>query len=191
MYDFAAWVVSAGKWNDWIRLAGWLADCSGPMLDLGCGKGILLQHAVQRGISAVGLDESPQMLRYSRRLVPEASRQLIRGLGQAMPIRTGTFQTVTATFPASYIFEPATLNEIRRVLKPEGRLIILLASDVIGSSVHERLIRFFSGFFGFSRVANSFQDYLQKPLRECGFTGRMEWIPGENARLLVILAQPV
>ncbi|NMB56280.1 MAG: class I SAM-dependent methyltransferase [Leptolinea sp.] len=191
MYDFAAWVVSAGKWNDWIRSAGWLADSSGSLLDIGCGKGILLQHAIQRGISAFGLDESPQMLRYSRRLIPDTSRQLIRGLGQAIPIKTGTFQTVTATFPAAYIFEPATLNEIRRVLKPGGQLIILLTSDVTGSSVHERLIRFFSGLFGFGRVADSFQDYLQKPLRECGFMGHMEWISAKNARLLVILAQPV
>lgn len=189
VYDFAAWIVSAGKWNDWIRAAGWLVQ-DGPLLDMGCGKGILLEQALERGFSAVGLDESKQMLKYSRKHLPADTCQLIRGVGQNVPVKTGTFQSVSATFPAPYIFETATLNEIRRILRPGGKLIILLTADVTGTSLHERLIRWFYGLFGFGYASGSFQEYLQKPLRECGFMGHMEWIPGPNARLLVIIAQP-
>jgi ubiquinone/menaquinone biosynthesis C-methylase UbiE len=189
-YDFAAWLVSAGKWNDWIRAAGWLVQ-EGPLLDMGCGKGILLEQAQQRGIAAIGLDESRQMLKYSQKLLPADARLLIRGVGQAIPVKTGTFQTISATFPAPYIFEMETLNEMRRVLKPGGTVIILLTTKVTGSSLHEWVIRFFSGFFGFGKVSESFLEYYQQPLRECGFMGHMEWIPGPNARLLVIIARPV
>src|SRR5512133_1867075 len=112
IYDFAAWLVSAGKWNDWIRAAGWLVQ-EGPLLDVGCGKGILLEQAQQWGITVFGLDESWRMLKYSRQLLPVDARVLIRGVGQAIPVETGTFQTITATFPARYIFKAATLNEIR------------------------------------------------------------------------------
>jgi len=190
IYDFAAWLVSAGKWNDWIRTAGWLAP-KGPLLDMGCGKGILLQHAAERGIHAVGLDESPQMLRHSSRLLREMDCLLIRAVGQSIPIQTGVFQTVTATFPAPYIFEPDTLNEIRRVLKPGGKMIILVTAHVTGSTLHERIIRFSYGLFGFGHAPDSLQAYLQEPLRKCGFQGHVEWIAGPNARLLVIIAQPV
>jgi ubiquinone/menaquinone biosynthesis C-methylase UbiE len=189
-YDFAAWLVSAGKWNDWIRAAGWLVQ-EGPLLDMGCGKGIILEQAQKRGIAAFGLDESRQMLKYSRQLLSSDKCLLIRGVGQAIPVKAGIFQTITATFPAPYIFEAATLNEMRRVLKPGGSVIILLTTEVTGSSLHEWLIRFFSGFFGFGHVSESFLGYYQRPLRECGFMGHMEWIPGPNARLLVIIAHPV
>jgi ubiquinone/menaquinone biosynthesis C-methylase UbiE len=190
IYDFAAWIVSAGKWNDWIRSAGELA-LEGPVLDVGCGKGVLLQFAAQKGIPAFGIDESPQMLRYARRLLSQGDARLVRGVGQALPLKTGSFRHVTATFPAPYIFEQSTLNEIRRVLEPGGNVIILLTADVTGSSLHERIIRFLSGMFGFRYVSDSFQEAIQKPFREAGFLAHLEWFPGGNARLLVIIGQPV
>ncbi len=190
MYDFAAWVVSAGKWNDWIRSAGELA-MDGPILDMGCGKGILLEFAGKKGVPAVGLDESSRMLYYARKLLPPGNARLVRGLGQAIPIKTGFFRHVTATFPAPYIFEQDTLNEIRRVLEPGGNLIILLTAEVTGTSFHERVIQFFSGMFGFGFLPDSLQEILQDHFRDAGFLARLEWIPGINARLLVIIGQPV
>jgi ubiquinone/menaquinone biosynthesis C-methylase UbiE len=190
VYDFAAWIVSAGKWNDWIRSAGELA-LEGPVLDMGCGKGILLQFAAQKGIPAVGIDESPQMLRYARRLLSSGDARLVRGVGQSLPLKTGCFRHLTATFPAPYIFELSTLTEIRRVLEPGGNVIILLTAEVTGSSLHERIIRFFSGLFGFGYISETVQDSIQKPFREAGFMAHMEWIPGVNARLLVIIGHPV
>jgi ubiquinone/menaquinone biosynthesis C-methylase UbiE len=190
IYDFAAWIVSAGNWNYWIRCAGQLA-MDGPVLDLGCGKGILLQFARQKGVPATGIDESPQMLRYAKKLLPPGQARLTRGLGQFLPFQSSCFHHVTATFPAPYIFELSTLNEIRRVLEPGGNLIILLTAEVTGTSIHERIIRFVSGVFGFGIVSESFQEAIQIPFREAGFMAHLEWIPGGNARLLVILGQPV
>jgi ubiquinone/menaquinone biosynthesis C-methylase UbiE len=190
VYDLAAWIVSAGKWNDWIRCAGQMAT-DGRVLDLGCGKGILLEFTSNKGIPAFGLDESPQMLKYAHQLLNTRQPCLVRGIGQAIPLKTASFHHVTATFPAPYIFESATLNEIRRVLKPGGNLLILLTADVTGTSIHERVIRFVSGMFGFGKVSDSFQEAVQKPFRDAGFMAHLEWIPGGNARLLMIIGQPV
>ena len=163
----------------------------GPILDMGCGKGVLLEFAGRKGVPAVGIDESPQMLRYAKRILPAGTARLVRGVGQAIPVKTGYFQHVTATFPAPYIFELATLNEIRRVLKPGGNLIILLTAEVTGTSFHERVIRFFSGMFGFGYLSDPLKEALQEPFRDAGFMAHLEWIPGGNARLLVIIGQPV
>ncbi|BCY18456.1 MAG: methyltransferase domain-containing protein [Chloroflexi bacterium] len=190
MYDFAAWLVSAGKWNDWIRAAAEQA-LEGPVLDMGCGKGVLLEFAGNKGVPAVGLDESSQMLYYARNRLPAGNSRLVRGIGQAIPFETGYFHHVTATFPAPYIFEQSTLNEIRRVLKPGGNLIILLTAEVTGNSFHERIIRFFSGMLGFGYLPESLQESLQNHFRDAGFLARVECISGGNARLLIIIGQPV
>lgn len=120
LYDFAAWLVSTGEWNAWIAIAAGQA-MDGPLLDMGCGKGVLLKYAEEKGIPAVGLDESRNMLKYaSTRLTPK-HRRLVRAVGQAIPFKTGSFRHVTATFPAPYIFEQATLNEIDQPeIQPAG-----------------------------------------------------------------------
>jgi ubiquinone/menaquinone biosynthesis C-methylase UbiE len=43
-----------------------------------------------------------------------------------MPFRSGSFDSVVSTFPAEFIFDPATLREISRVIKPEGRAVVVI-----------------------------------------------------------------
>jgi len=50
---------------------------------------------------------------------------LVRARAQAMPFRSGAFDSVVSTFPTEFIVDPATLNEIARVLKQEGRAIVV------------------------------------------------------------------
>jgi SAM-dependent methyltransferase len=190
MYDFAAWLVSAGRWDDWIHSTGGMA-VEGPLLDIGCGQGVLLEQAEHRGIQGVGLDESPQMLRRSRkRLYGGSTASLVRGLGQSIPFVTGSFLTVTATFPAPYLFEFATLNEIRRVIKPEGSFIILITAVVTGSSLHDRMIRLVGVFFGISKLSGEMLQRLMNPLKEAGFTTDLITREEENSRLYIIQAKP-
>jgi ubiquinone/menaquinone biosynthesis C-methylase UbiE len=51
---------------------------------------------------------------------------LVRARAQAMPFRAGSFDSVVSTFPAEFIFDPATLQEIARVMKPEGRAVVVI-----------------------------------------------------------------
>ena len=51
--------------------------------------------------------------------------RLACGIAQALPFADATFDTVVATFPAEYILDPRSHAEIRRVLAPHGRLIVI------------------------------------------------------------------
>ncbi|HEX7557219.1 MAG TPA: class I SAM-dependent methyltransferase, partial [Leptolinea sp.] len=190
LYDFAAWLVSAGHWNEWIQAAGKRVQ-TGLLLDIGCGKGILLAQAASMNIQAIGLDESPYMLRYSLAQLQSISGALVRGIGQTLPFKSGCFQTITATFPAPYLFETATLEEINRIMISDGNLIILLTANVTGSTLHERLIRCFTGILGWGLMPASSVNKILIPLIQAGFDARIEMCEIPDSRLVLIIGHPV
>ncbi len=124
-YDLIAWLVSAGHWRRWVLAA--LPELRGSVLELGCGPGYL-QQALAARPAVVGIDASPQMLARAARF----SRRLARADARQLPFASASFDTVCATFPAEYILDPATHAEIRRVLKPGGRLVIVDAGRIEG-----------------------------------------------------------
>jgi len=122
-YDAVAWAVSAGLWRRWALSA--LPELRGRVLELGFGTGYVQLALADR--TAVGLDASPQMAaRAAARLRRNGhTPRLVNGIAQRMPFPSSAFDSVLATFPAEYILDPAVHAEIRRVLAPGGRLVIL------------------------------------------------------------------
>ncbi|RME47850.1 MAG: methyltransferase domain-containing protein, partial [Caldilineae bacterium] len=122
-YDAVAWLVSLGAWARWRRtVMPYLRP--GPTLELAFGTGGLFADLCEAGRRPVGIDLSPFMARLAarrlrRRRLPLA---LARARAQALPFPTRRFANVVATFPTPYIFEPATLSEVHRVLADGGRL---------------------------------------------------------------------
>ena len=130
-YEAVTGLVSLGEWSAWRRAA--LGHVRGSdVLELGVGTGRLIPE-LARGRRYVGLDPSPwmqrQALRYRRRASTDPAR-LVRGRAEALPFRDAAFDSVVATFPTSYIFEPGAHAEIRRVLKAGGRLIVVAEADL-------------------------------------------------------------
>jgi ubiquinone/menaquinone biosynthesis C-methylase UbiE len=124
-YDLAAWIVSAGRWDRWRRMAlDYVAQQ--PVLEVGFGTGNLLAAMAECGWPAVGIDLSPAMQRQTearlRRRGLFAPR--LQGRVQQLPFADASFGSVVSTFPAEYIVDPASLAEVCRVLKPGGRLIV-------------------------------------------------------------------
>jgi len=96
------------------------------VLDVGCGTGALLE-GVGRELPAArlaGVDLSPGMLTVSRRtLGPRA--MLAVGDAARLPFRSRTFDLALSLSALHYWPEPeAALGEIRRVLRPGGRVAI-------------------------------------------------------------------
>lgn len=100
-----------------------------PVLDLGCGDGIFAKLCFRQKID-VGLDANPEEIRIASQ--NRAYQKAVVALATNMPFKDGYFQTVLANSSLEHIkgLEP-TLEEINRVLKKGGRLILTVPRPVI------------------------------------------------------------
>ena len=93
------------------------------VLDLCCGQGTLTAMISQSGASVVGLDFSPEMIANARLAAPDA--EIVTGDAMAMPFGDAEFDTVVCNFGMMHIpDQPKALNEVRRVLKPDGEFVM-------------------------------------------------------------------
>lgn len=132
-YDWVAWGVSFGQWAAWRRLALHYMR-PGPILELAYGTGGLFADMLDAGYRPAGIDRSPYMARLAKHRLAKKQypAPLSRATAQALPFPSGCFATIVATFPTNYIFDHSTLAEARRVLKPAGRLIIVVEGQLRG-----------------------------------------------------------
>jgi SAM-dependent methyltransferase len=95
------------------------------VLDAGCGSGRLSAALRERGAVVTGFDSSAGMLELARRrLGPDADLR-VADLGSPLPFGDGAFDDVIACLVLHYLQDwTAPLAELRRVLKPGGRLIV-------------------------------------------------------------------
>ena len=170
-YDLVAATVSFGKWNDWVKEVLPLIAGS-KVLEIGFGPGHLQVELIQRGFQVYGLDESEQMVRQAARRIKnqQQTANLARGLAQCMPFPE-YFETIVATFPSEYIFDPKTIKEINRALVPGGLLIVLLSVMPPHGSVLNKILQRVSGLFFRdrpspleSRLEKIIQDYQNEGL---------------------------
>ncbi|MBI2940729.1 MAG: class I SAM-dependent methyltransferase [Chloroflexi bacterium] len=124
-YDAVSWIVSGGRWRHWQREA-LPAVVGRRILEIGPGPGHLLAALSEAGHEVVGLDCSPAMIALARRCAPAA--RLVRADARVMPFTASSFDTVVATFPAGYVRERAFYSEVARVLRPGGRLVVVLGA---------------------------------------------------------------
>src|SRR5580693_4680612 len=95
------------------------------ILDAGCGSGPLFAALRDRGAIMTGVDKSAGMLELARRRLGDDADLQVAELGSPLPFPDDTFEDVTASLVLHYLEDwgPA-LAELRRVLKPGGRLIV-------------------------------------------------------------------
>ena len=121
LYDGLCAVLERTGLGRWRR---WLADgARGRTLDVGCGTGRGLP-LYGRGVLVIGLDPAWDSLGRARRRAPGVP--LVQGSAEALPFRDGIFDTVVASLVFCSVPEPARgLAEVKRVLRPDGRLRML------------------------------------------------------------------
>lgn len=97
----------------------------GRVLEVGLGSGLNLPF-YDASVQVTGLDPSLELQRYARRLASGRGMQveLLAQSGESIPAESNSFDTVVMTWTLCSIPEPErALAEIRRVLKPKGRLV--------------------------------------------------------------------
>ena len=104
------------------------------VLDVGCGGGMAIEMASRRATTVVGLDYSPEMVAQSRRRNAAEIRagrvDVLQGDVADMPFPDQDFDKVIA-IETLYFWPdaPAGLREIHRVLRPGGRLALVLEAS--------------------------------------------------------------
>jgi demethylmenaquinone methyltransferase / 2-methoxy-6-polyprenyl-1,4-benzoquinol methylase len=125
VYDVMNRVMTAGLDRRWRRAAVAAVVAPGKrVLDACCGTGDLAIAAQARGADVVGLDFSEAMLARARR--KGSGVEWVQGDVLALPFEDGSFDAATVGFGVRNVEDlSGALRELRRVLRPGGRLAIL------------------------------------------------------------------
>ncbi|HLX56659.1 MAG TPA: class I SAM-dependent methyltransferase [Ktedonobacteraceae bacterium] len=134
LYRFASTVPFAGQWRVWQRLA--LPRLRGhDVLELGCGLGDLLADMLEAGFNCRAVEQSPQMVAAARETLQRRklgeTTTVIQGSAQGLPFSDASFDSVVSTFPSEYIYDPDTIAEVARVLRPGGRFIVIEGANLL------------------------------------------------------------
>lgn len=98
------------------------ADASGPVLDMGCGEGVLRASLSGRGGLVIGLDRSPTML-------AGQTGPVVLGDASALPFADASMAAVVAVNVLDHLADPMpAIIEAHRVLRPEGLFVTATVS---------------------------------------------------------------
>jgi ubiquinone/menaquinone biosynthesis C-methylase UbiE len=192
-YDVVAALVSWGRWRRWTLAA--LPALSGDILELGCGTGNLQAALAEAShsdaiASVIGIDASRQMLALTRRKAPHAC--LACADAGALPFAQARFDCVVATFPTEYIAAAPTLAEVRRVLRPGGRLLIILGAQLSGPPLYQNLVVLAYRLLLMNPPAtqqpSGSASSLLEAISQIGMSASDAWIAGEGGWIYIITA---
>jgi ubiquinone/menaquinone biosynthesis C-methylase UbiE len=170
-YDLMAWALGANGAR--AVLVEHIAARPGErLLEIGCGTGslVIALKRAQPGAEVVGLDPDPGALTIARRKAARARTEIAfdQGFADALPYPDASFDVVASSFMYHHLppaVKVATVREVRRVLKPGGRLHLLdfdgpggLRPGFIGRHLH---------FHGMMR--ENAEERVLAVLREGGF----------------------
>lgn len=101
------------------------ATGGGPVIDLGCGPGLLSRHLASLGLSVVGVDVSPEMLRIAGGYNP--GQRFIEASLTEVPVLDACAAGVFCWYVMHHVPDEdlgQSFAEIARVLRPGGQLMI-------------------------------------------------------------------
>jgi SAM-dependent methyltransferase len=106
----------------------------GPACDMGCGPGHVARYLHERGVQVCGIDLSPAMVERARGLTPGV--EFRQGDMMALDAPDAAWAGIVAFYSIIHISRgdmPRALEELRRVLRPGGMLLLAfhLGDDTI------------------------------------------------------------
>lgn len=121
-YDRLNRLMTLGLDRCWRKRA--LRGVQGNVLDVACGTGDMAVSLVERGCTVTGIDLSEEMLAIARQKAPIVTFMIADA--EHLPFPDASFDAVTCAFGVrNFVHLEQGLNEMLRVLKPGGQLVIL------------------------------------------------------------------
>jgi ubiquinone/menaquinone biosynthesis C-methylase UbiE len=104
-----------------------VGQLEGEVLEIGAGTGATLPHYERASrVSALEPDASMSKRIPEKVAAAKVPIELVDGNAEAIPFPDATFDAVVSTFMLCSVADPAAvLAEVRRVLKPNGKLVLL------------------------------------------------------------------
>jgi ubiquinone/menaquinone biosynthesis C-methylase UbiE len=155
------------------------SQVDGPAVDVGCGPGHFTAYLASLGVDASGIDLSPGMIDLARRSHPELRFEVGSMTELALP--DASVAGVLASWSLIHIPDesvPVTLEHFRRVLRPDGLLMI---GYHVGAGTRLKT----EGYGGHPmRVHIHLRQpwWLARRVRKAGFTVEAEWLLNPEAR---------
>lgn len=120
------------------------------VLDVACGTGVLARAAADRagaGGSVTGLDINEGMLAVAAQKAPHIDWR--QGQAEALPFVDGTFDAVVSQFGLMFFDDrAAAIREMRRVLRPGGRLVMAVWDSLENSPGYAAMAALLHRLFG-------------------------------------------
>jgi SAM-dependent methyltransferase len=140
-----------------------VADAAGlapgqAVLDVACGTGALTLAAfaaVGSDGRVVGVDANPEMLAVARRKSDQI--EWLEGIAETLPFDDASFDAVVSQFGLMFFHDRSrAISEMRRVLKPGGRLAVAVCGALERSPGYAALATLLDRLFG-EDVGNAFR----------------------------------
>lgn len=181
-YDQGIYILTLGKLNKvYDRLTSYIKK-EQKVLDLGCGTGALTLRAAQKGAKVKGIDINPQMLEIAQKRV--IKKNLIQnielcemGVAELGSEESESYEVVMSGLCFSELSEDEliyTLKEIKRILKPEG--LLLIADEVTPKNISKKILNEIIRFplkiiiFIITQTTTHAIDNLPKKIKEIGLS---------------------
>jgi ubiquinone/menaquinone biosynthesis C-methylase UbiE len=171
-YDACTWAVTLGSMSGARKTAVKAARLKAgeAVLDVGCGTGDLTLRAARRvGTTgrAAGIDASSGMINVARRKAAKKGREVDYRVApiEDLPFADGEFDAALSSFMIHHLPDDLKLrglSEVRRVLKPGGRIVV--ADLKPGKGV----VGFLSHLIGHS-LPDDYADQLRSTITAAGF----------------------
>ncbi len=149
-------------------------------LELGCGTGALLNVLLPRTGQTIGVDASQGMLDEAQKALGARAKQVDLRLGyiEHLPVGDESVETAVAYMVLHHLNDPRlALQEARRVLKADGKLIIV---DLLKHDKEYMRTRFADVWLGFS------QEQIANWAREAGFSSVSTQVLGKKEEVFIL-----
>lgn len=159
-------------------------------LDVGCGTGRLLAflHRAWPGMRLSGIDLSPPYLAEARRLIGRTARvKLIEGAAEALPFDDASLDLVVSSFLLHELppeIRAAAVKEMARVVKPDGRVVIVDSIQKGDQPTWDGLLDLFPHYFHEPYYA----DYVNENLAASCEAAGLKPVASERAFLSKVAA---